>query len=184
MHEGNGELLYSMLDAFAGAQQIYVGGGAKGALGPYCPSGYCINGVLNYFAAFSQSARKLVDEYVRKGTAISNYTGFGSRAIDDPARVISESELYGSTMLHPKPTKIYAPNQNVEVSWTMDSNPMSGLSDYGNDYQDLVVELNKNGLAANTYYPGGYMGVYYYIGKKGHYSVWFSASGAQYWGVP
>jgi len=181
MHEGSGEFLYSMLDAFAGAQQVYVGGGGKGTLGPYCPSGICMNGVLNYFAAFSESARNLVDEYVRNGTDISNYMGFGGRAINDPARVISEANLYGSIMLYPKPTIFYAPNQDVNVSWTLDPNPMSGLSNYGNGHKDLVVELNKNGLAANTFYPGGYMGIYYYTGKKGYYSVWMSAGGEQSW---
>jgi RHS repeat-associated protein len=35
MHEGAGNYLFSMLDAFAGAQQLYVGGGASGAYGPY-----------------------------------------------------------------------------------------------------------------------------------------------------
>jgi hypothetical protein len=184
MHEGAGNYLFSMLDAFAGAQQLYVGGGGGGAYGPYCPSGPCQNGVFNYFAAFSQSARGLVDTYVKGGTDIRAYTGYGGRGPGQTTRVMKEADEYGSAMLHPKHQEFTTTTQPIShVTWDLDRNRNSGLSNYGFGYKNLVDTLIANGLDPYTYYPGGNQGIYYFTdGQYGNkYAVWLSVDGARIW---
>jgi len=181
MQEGAGNYLFSMLDAFAGAQQLYVGGGAKGAYGPYCPAEPCHNGVFNYWAAFSQSSRNLVNIYVKGHADISTLPVYGGR---DPARVLRDATDYGSAMLHPKHQDFTTTMQPIShVTWDLDSNQNSGLSDYGNDYYALVASLKSsgNGFLPYTYYPGGKQGIYYFTDTDDRAAVWFSANGSQTW---
>jgi hypothetical protein len=51
--------------------QLFIGGYRN----PYCPTGPCENGAFNFWAAYSETAHRLIDKYVRNEKPISLYSG-------------------------------------------------------------------------------------------------------------
>jgi hypothetical protein len=97
---------------------------------------------------------------------------------------MKEAEEYGSAMLHPKDHNFHSTNPTAHVTWSLDNNPNSGLSDYGFGYRNLVKTLMANGLKPYTYYPGGNQGIYYFTDNSygNNWAIWRSVEGIRNWG--
>jgi hypothetical protein len=114
LHEAAGNLEWLTQIAQATAQQLYVGGNKPA----YCPAGPCVNGVFNFLAAYSESVHRLVDTYVRGGTSILKYQGYGRFALEGASKIqqrLGAATTAGTQALHPKTLNL--DRYNAPTDW-------------------------------------------------------------------
>ena len=158
--------IYAQLNTIVVAQQLYVGGWVD----PYCPSGsFCFNGPYNFWAAYSQSARRLIDLYVRGDKPILDYNGYdSSKPPDNPVDYMLSVRALGNAMLYPE---------------SLEPDRWNALSQCGNDTEGTIIDYllklplvdpSYANLKPDTFYPGGYgnTGLYYFT-KDGN-GIWSS----------
>ena len=165
---------YGSLNAIVAAQQLYVGGWNP----PYCPSGKaCTNGAYNFWAAYSQSAQRQIDLFVRGDKPVDGvnqgYSGYfgafgnpGATPTHTVEDIMMEARALGHAMLYPE-------NLNMD-RW-------NALSQCGNtpDQVNFLLQLSGNDpafadLHQGVFYPSGYKDTGLYFFTTDGNGIWSS----------
>jgi RHS repeat-associated protein len=176
MAEGSGdEQAYKALEQIY-AQRLYVGGGS-GETGPYCPSGTCFNGVFNYLAATSGSARFLIQSYhpERGNLDIHRYMGPQSIGLyslqgnsQEVEQAITTANNLGGYAL--QPTTLYGFNIGPsEYGLVSMGGKISEISSNVRNSSTYIPEYSINGLSTNLVYLYANDAFYYSINQQNYW---------------
>jgi RHS repeat-associated protein len=161
MYEGAGFDLFMGYVATAISQQLYIGADYD----PYCSSGPCMNGVFNFWAAYNQSPRELINKYVRGNEDIRNFRGYGGLGASNPEKTMELAAKHGNGMLYPE---------------SLDPDRYNALSKWGNN-DEFVVDLLNAGLEPRKYYSGGVKGIYFFTDITEGAVIFYSVYYKLYW---